>query len=112
MVEIETALLAKNAHLAEHNRAWLAERGIVALNLMSSPGSGKTSLLERTIAETSGRREVCVIEGDQETAADAERIARACLADSRVRLARVRVEKLDVFPDAVSAGVEVERTRG
>ena len=42
----------------------------------------------------------------------AERIARACLADSRVRLARVRVEKLDVFPDAVSAGVEVERTRG
>ena len=42
----------------------------------------------------------------------AERIARACLADPRVRLARVRVEKLDVFPDAVSAGVEVERTRG
>lgn len=42
----------------------------------------------------------------------AERIARACLADPRVRLARVRVEKLDVFPDAASAGVEIERTRG
>lgn len=41
----------------------------------------------------------------------AERIARACLADPRVRLARVRVEKLDVFPDAASAGVEVERAR-
>lgn len=41
----------------------------------------------------------------------AERIARACLADPRVRFTRVRVEKLDVFPDAVSAGVEVERTR-
>ena len=42
----------------------------------------------------------------------AERIARACLADPRVSLARVRVEKLDVFPDAASAGVEVERRRG
>ena len=42
----------------------------------------------------------------------AERIARACLTDPRVRLARVRVEKLDVFPDAASAGVEIERARG
>lgn len=42
----------------------------------------------------------------------AERIARACLADPRVRFSRVRVEKLDVFPDAASAGVEVERARG
>lgn len=42
----------------------------------------------------------------------AERIALACLADPRVRLARIRVEKLDVFPDAASAGVEVERQRG
>ena len=42
----------------------------------------------------------------------AERIAHACLADPRVRLARIRVEKLDVFPDAASAGVEVERRRG
>lgn len=42
----------------------------------------------------------------------AERIAEACLSDSRVRLARIRVEKLDVFPDSVSAGVEIERRRG
>lgn len=42
----------------------------------------------------------------------AERIAEACLADPRVRLARIRVEKLDVFADAASAGVEVERMRG
>lgn len=41
----------------------------------------------------------------------AERIARACLDDPRVRLVRVRVEKLDIFPDAVSAGVEIERVR-
>ena len=73
-VEIETALLAKNDHLAAHNRTWLAERGIVALNLMSSPGAGKTSLLRRTIAELRRRRPVAVIEGDQETRFDAERI--------------------------------------
>jgi hydrogenase nickel incorporation protein HypB len=74
IVEIETALLAKNDHLAEHNRAWLAERGILALNLMSSPGSGKTSLLRRTITELGQVRPVGVIEGDQESAIDAERI--------------------------------------
>src|SRR3954447_18860069 len=74
VVEIETALLAKNQHLAEHNRAWLRERGIVALNLMSSPGSGKTSLLCRTISAVMPFRPVAVIEGDQETRLDAERI--------------------------------------
>jgi hydrogenase nickel incorporation protein HypB len=74
VVEIETALLAKNDHLAAHNRSWLAERGIVALNLMSSPGSGKTSLLCRTITELGRTRPVAVIEGDQETRIDAERI--------------------------------------
>ena len=74
MVEIETALLAKNDHLAAHNRTWLADRGIVALNLMSSPGSGKTSLLCRTVAELAPTRPVAVVEGDQETRLDAERI--------------------------------------
>jgi hydrogenase nickel incorporation protein HypB len=74
LVEIETALLAKNDHLAQHNRTWLAEHGIVALNLMSSPGSGKTSLLRRTIAELASTRPVAVIEGDQETRIDAEKI--------------------------------------
>jgi hydrogenase nickel incorporation protein HypB len=76
-VAIEEAILAKNDHLAEHNRAWLADRGITALNLMSSPGSGKTSLLERTIVELSSERSICVIEGDQETTFDADRIRRA-----------------------------------
>jgi hydrogenase nickel incorporation protein HypB len=74
VIEIETALLAKNDHLARHNRTWLADRGIVALNLMSSPGSGKTSLLGRTIAELAATRPIAVIEGDQETRIDAERI--------------------------------------
>jgi hydrogenase nickel incorporation protein HypB len=74
VVEIETALLAKNDHLAAHNRAWLAERGIVALNLMSSPGAGKTSLLRRTITDLAPTRPIGVVEGDQETRIDAERI--------------------------------------
>jgi hydrogenase nickel incorporation protein HypB len=73
-VDIETALLAKNDHLAGHNRAWLTERGILALNLMSSPGSGKTSLLHRTITELGPARPIGVIEGDQETRLDADRI--------------------------------------
>lgn len=70
-------ILAKNDHLAEHNRGWLRARDIRAVNVMSSPGSGKTSLLERTIAELNGDREICVIEGDQETLFDAERIQNA-----------------------------------
>jgi hydrogenase nickel incorporation protein HypB len=76
-VLVEERLLAKNDRLAEHVRASLEDRDVTALNLMSSPGSGKTSLLERTIAELRGRRTVCVVEGDQETSFDADRIRRA-----------------------------------
>ncbi len=71
-VELEVAVLAKNDELAAHNRSWLADRQITAVNLMSSPGSGKTTLLERTISAV--ERPVTVIEGDQETIFDAERI--------------------------------------
>jgi hydrogenase nickel incorporation protein HypB len=73
---IEERVLAKNDHLAAHLRGSLTARGITAVNLMSSPGSGKTSLLERTVADLRGT-EVCVVEGDQETSYDAERIRRA-----------------------------------
>ncbi|MFE2376418.1 hydrogenase nickel incorporation protein HypB [Streptomyces sp. NPDC059398] len=76
-VTLEERVLAKNELEAERNRAWLAERHIVAVNLMSSPGAGKTTLLERTIRDFSGRRPVAVVEGDQETMLDAERIKRA-----------------------------------
>ncbi len=74
---VERDLLAANAGAAAANRAFFAERGILALNLVSSPGSGKTSILERTIAEFAGTVPVAVIEGDQQTANDAERIERA-----------------------------------
>lgn len=77
MRTIEEKLLARNAAFAADNRAWFRERGILALNVMSSPGSGKTTLLERTIRELAGRVPISVIEGDQETSRDAERIRAA-----------------------------------
>ncbi len=80
-LQLEQDILAKNNHLAEHNRGWLEGREIVAFNLMSSPGAGKTSLLERTIRELGAEIPICVVEGDQETTLDAERIgATGCCA--------------------------------
>ncbi|HEY6576244.1 MAG TPA: GTP-binding protein, partial [Mycobacterium sp.] len=76
-ISLEQKVLAKNDLLAEQNRKWLAERDIVAFNLTSSPGAGKTTLLERTIRDLVGHRPVAVIEGDQETLLDAERIKAA-----------------------------------
>ncbi len=73
-IALEAELLAKNQLLAERNRGWLAGREILALNLVSSPGSGKTSLLERTIREVGSELVISVIEGDQATLNDAERI--------------------------------------
>jgi hydrogenase nickel incorporation protein HypB len=73
-VELEREVLAKNDRAAERNRDWLASRGILALNLMSSPGAGKTTLLERTIRELGTELGISVVEGDQETVFDAERI--------------------------------------
>ncbi len=73
-VAVERDILEANDAFARDNRDWLVQRGILALNLVSSPGSGKTSLLVRTIEALRGRREVCVIEGDQQTTLDAERI--------------------------------------
>jgi hydrogenase nickel incorporation protein HypB len=75
-ITLEQKVLAKNDALAERNRSRLADRGVLAVNLMSSPGAGKTTLLERTIRDLAGRRPVAVIEGDQETLLDADRIRR------------------------------------
>ncbi len=74
LVRIEQDILAKNNAYAAANRRFLAERGILALNLVSSPGSGKTTLLTRTIEALKDQVAVSVIEGDQQTANDAERI--------------------------------------
>ncbi|MBA4176292.1 MAG: hydrogenase accessory protein HypB [Leptothrix sp. (in: Bacteria)] len=74
LVQIERDILAKNDGHAQRNREALAERGVFALNLVSSPGSGKTTLLVRTIELLQGRLPVAVVEGDQQTSFDAERI--------------------------------------
>ncbi len=73
LIEIETDILAKNDRYAEANRARLAGLGVFAVNLVSSPGSGKTTLLCKTI-EMLGDAPLAVIEGDQQTANDADRI--------------------------------------
>ena len=74
MVQIEQDILAKNNAYAKQNRERLAARGIFTLNLVSSPGSGKTTLLCKTIEMLNGKASVAVIEGDQQTSQDAERI--------------------------------------
>jgi hydrogenase nickel incorporation protein HypB len=80
-IALDQAILAKNQLQAERNRGWLSGREILALNLVSSPGSGKTSLLERTLQDLRGQHEISVIEGDQATINDAQRIrATGCKA--------------------------------
>ena len=77
VVELETRILAKNDSLAAKNRAWFAGRDILALNFVSAPGAGKTALLERTIRDLKDELPLFVVEGDQATANDAERICGA-----------------------------------
>ena len=74
MVQIEQNILAKNNHYAHENRRYFSEHGLLALNLVSSPGSGKTTLLTETIMRLKDDISIAVIEGDQQTTRDAERI--------------------------------------
>lgn len=74
-VVVEQRLLARNDELAAVQRRRLTAAGILAVNLMSSPGSGKTTLLERTVRDLSAEVPVAVVEGDQETTLDSDRIA-------------------------------------
>lgn len=73
-IELEQEILGKNQIIANQNRAWFTEQKILALNLVSSPGSGKTTLLEKTLNDLKDEYSIGVIEGDQETIHDAERI--------------------------------------
>ncbi len=76
-VEVMRSLLHGNDHQAAHNRAHFAAAGVLVINLMSSPGAGKTSLLEATIRRLNDRLSVAVIEGDLETENDAIRVRAA-----------------------------------
>ena len=76
-VEVLTGLMAANDHAAGHNREHFNRTGTLVINLMSSPGSGKTQLLEHTARVLKDRINIAVIEGDLETENDAERLRRA-----------------------------------
>jgi hydrogenase nickel incorporation protein HypB len=111
IVQIEQDILGENDRFADSNRAFFAGRGILTLNLVSSPGSGKTTLLVRTIDDLGGRMPLAVIEGDQQTSFDADRIratgvpalqintGKGCHLDAH--MVGHGVERLDPVPGAV-----------
>ncbi len=76
-VEVQESLLAENDRTADHNRQHFAGHGVVAINLMGSPGSGKTALLEATAAALAGRHRLAALSGDLATDRDAARLERA-----------------------------------
>ncbi|MBI5216880.1 MAG: hydrogenase nickel incorporation protein HypB [Ignavibacteriae bacterium] len=76
VITIERKILEKNDEIAGRNRALFAEHGLLVLNVVSSPGSGKTSILERTIEQLRGNISLAVIEGDVQTDIDAQRVSR------------------------------------
>lgn len=76
IITVERKVLEKNDEIARRNRALFSSKGIFVINLVSSPGSGKTSILERTLEHFNQRLNVAVIEGDVQTDFDAQRIAR------------------------------------
>jgi len=75
IISVETDILARNNLLAMANRDIFAEKGIFVLNMVSSPGSGKTTILEKTLRDISATKRCATIEGDQQTDNDAVRIA-------------------------------------
>ena len=110
-VEVGKDILEVNNRLAERNRGFFEAKNIFVVNLMSSPGSGKTTLLERTLKDLKGRHRVYVIEGDQQTDMDADRIkatgvpvvqvntGRGCHLDAE--MINRAVKELDPEPDSI-----------
>lgn len=111
IIEVERRILARNDEAAARNRAWLAQRGVVALNLISAPGSGKTLLLERTLERLKDRLACAVITGDQQTDRDAQRLrnkgapVRQIETISGCHLDAESVGRL--LPEVVTAGVKL-----
>jgi len=107
-INLEVDIMKKNDLIAERNRGYFEAKNILALNLVSSPGSGKTSIIEKTVRESEIKGKTFIIEGDQQTMLDAERIEKAgapviqintgngCHLDAR--MVNTAVKKLDV-PD-------------
>jgi hydrogenase nickel incorporation protein HypB len=110
-VSVRERILARNDEAAARNRAWLAEHGIVALNLISAPGSGKTLLLERTLERLRGRVRCAVITGDLQTDNDARRLhgkgadVRQIETGSACHLDAEQIGRL--LPEITSGGVKL-----
>ncbi|MCU0415265.1 MAG: hydrogenase nickel incorporation protein HypB [Ignavibacteriaceae bacterium] len=75
VITVERKVLEKNDTIAQQNREVFKKKNLFTMNLVSSPGSGKTSLIENTIHHTKNKFEIAVIEGDVQTSLDAERVA-------------------------------------
>ncbi|OIQ50905.1 Hydrogenase isoenzymes nickel incorporation protein HypB [Pseudodesulfovibrio hydrargyri] len=110
-VEIQSPVLAKNDAQADRNRARFKELGVSVINLISSPGSGKTTLLEAMARELGGK--LAVIEGDQQTERDADRVRRAGVKAVQIETgdachldAKAVSEAIDEL-DLENSGVEV-----
>ncbi len=111
IIQIEQDILGHNNDFAGRNRAWLEAHGIFALNLVSSPGSGKTTLLCRTAGALKERFPLAVIEGDQQTSFDADRIratgipalqvntGKGCHLDAH--MVETAIARLDMADDSV-----------
>jgi hydrogenase nickel incorporation protein HypB len=111
IIQIERDILGHNNDFAGRNRAWLESRGVFALNLVSSPGSGKTTLLCRTAEALKSRFPLAVIEGDQQTSFDADRIratgipalqvntGKGCHLDAH--MVETAIARLDIAEDSV-----------
>ncbi len=111
IIEVEQDILQANQLLAERNRGYFLAKNIFAVNLVSSPGSGKTTLLERTLADNKDKKKFYVIEGDQQTMNDANRIdalkipviqintGKACHLDSE--MVHQAIQRLNPEPDSI-----------
>jgi len=103
VISLEAAVLAKNDSIALRNRGWFEGRGVLALNLVSSPGAGKTTLLERTVRDLAGSIEVSVVEGDQMTTNDADRVRAAGAKAIQINTGAGCHLEADMVADAVKA---------
>src|SRR6266508_2691392 len=110
-IDVRERVMARNDELAAGVRARLRSAGVIALNLVSSPGSGKTSLLERTLDQLGEELDIAVITGDVQTQNDADRLARrtARLVQAVVTGGACHLDALQV--ETALGGLDLERTR-
>jgi len=111
VINLNVDILSDNNRLAQINRKSFEERNVLSLNLVSSPGSGKTTILEKTIKALIAKRKIFVIEGDQQTLLDADRIEKSgapaiqintgsgCHLDAK--MVETAFRKLDVEPNSI-----------